>query len=75
MGVKVGDLKVSAHSLVTTLKERCENNGLNLNASNTKVLVFEGNVEMKCGLLPLPAAMPVALFNISIFIYIISFIS
>ena len=31
--------------LVTTLKEGCENNGLSLNSSNTKVLVCEKNDE------------------------------
>ena len=30
---------------VTTLKEGCENNGLSLNPSKTKVLVFERNYE------------------------------
>ena len=33
------------HALVTALKEGCENNGLSLNASKTKVLIFEKNEE------------------------------
>ena len=56
MEVKVGDLaadnavlSVSSewelHALVTTLKEGCENIGLSLNASKTKVLEFERSEE------------------------------
>ena len=46
----IASSKYELQALVTTLKEECENNGLNLNASKTKVLVFRKKLkEMKKG--------------------------
>ena len=43
--VLIASSECELQALVTTLKEGCENNSLNLNASKTKVLLFERNEE------------------------------